>query len=62
MWLIWLIIIGVLIYFLIQRSKGSLPAERGSGETPMEILKRRYAAGELSAEEFETRKNALESD
>jgi putative membrane protein len=33
---------------------------RGHGESPMEILKRRYAAGEIGREEFEEKKKDLE--
>ena len=31
-----------------------------AGESPMEILKRRYAAGEIGKEEFEEKKKDLE--
>lgn len=31
-------------------------------ETPLEILKRRYAAGEIATAEYEERKAKLESD
>jgi putative membrane protein len=60
MWLLFLAVIGVLIYLLVTASKksGSLP---GIGkESPMEILKRRYAAGEISREEFELMKKELQ--
>ena len=59
MWLLILVVVGVLVYFLVTASKkgGSIP---GLGrETPMEILKRRYAAGEISGEEFERMKKDL---
>jgi putative membrane protein len=48
MWIIFISIIGVLIYFLMQATKGRDRA----GETPLEILKKRYAKGEITKEEF----------
>jgi putative membrane protein len=49
MWIIFIVIFGVLIYFLMQAVKG-----RGrEGETPLEILKKRYAKGEITKEEFD---------
>jgi putative membrane protein len=49
MWIIFIVIFGVLIYFLMQSAKG-----RGRvGETPLEILKKRYAKGEITKEEFD---------
>jgi len=46
MWLIVLTLIGVVIYFIIQVSKS-----KSSGgsiiETPLDILKKRYAKGEI---------------
>jgi putative membrane protein len=56
MWIIFIAIFGVLIYFLMQAAKG-----RGrAGETPLEILKKRYAKGEIAREEYERMKKDLE--
>ncbi|MDA8124213.1 MAG: SHOCT domain-containing protein [Deltaproteobacteria bacterium] len=54
------ILVVVVIWWLI---KGSGARDRGvpSKETPGEILKRRYAAGEITKEQFETMKRDLES-
>ena len=44
MWIIFIVIFGVLIYVLMQATKG-----RGrAGETHLDILKKRYAKGEIS--------------
>lgn len=55
------IIIVVLLVFLITRtpfqSRGG--SGRIEGETPLEIANRRYAAGEISQEEFENIKRDL---
>ena len=60
MWLIVLVLVGVVIYFLLQASKS-----KGFGdsiiETPLDILKKRYAKGEIDKEEFDRKKKDLES-
>jgi putative membrane protein len=57
MWLIFLIIIGVIIYFIINRDK---LVKREGDETPLEILKKRYAKGEITKEEFEKLKKDIQ--
>jgi len=60
MWLIVLVLVGVVIYYLLQisRSKGS---DGSIIETPLDILKKRYAKGEIDKEEFDRKKKDLES-
>ncbi len=61
MWLILIVLVAVIIWFVIERSRGN---ENGAGqarETPMEILKKRYAKGEITKEEFDRMKNEIES-
>ena len=59
MWLIVLVLVGVVIYFLLQTSK--LKGSDGSTtETPLDILKKRYAKGEIDKEEFDRKKKDLE--
>jgi putative membrane protein len=59
MWIIWIIIIIAIILFV--RSYFS-PA-RGEGEltkeSALDVLKKRYARGEISKEEFEEKKRDL---
>lgn len=64
MWFVWIfgvIIIGLIIWAVIfvvnksQNNSQSLP----SGETPLEILRRRYAKGEITDEEFNEKKKNL---
>jgi putative membrane protein len=58
MGLVILILIGVLIYLLFKSSKtggfGQTP-----NETPLDILKKRYARGEITKEQFEEMKKDL---
>ena len=60
MWLIVLVLVGVVIYFLFQVSK-SKGSDGSIIETPLDILKKRYAKGEIDKEEFDRKKKDLES-
>jgi putative membrane protein len=59
MWIIFLIVIGLLIYFIVQaqKTKGQSLTQN---ESPLDILKRRYAKGEIAREEYERMKKDLE--
>lgn len=59
MGMIFLIIVAVASYFIIQSA-----ISKGAGsqvlETPLDILKKRYAKGEITKEQFEQMKKDLE--
>jgi putative membrane protein len=59
MWIIFLIVIGLLIYFIVQvrKTKGQMPTQH---ESPLDILKRRYAKGDITREDYERMKKDLE--
>ena len=61
MWLLLILIAGVVIYFVINRSKRTGNLSDSTKESPTEILKRRYANGEISKEEFDRLKKEIES-
>jgi putative membrane protein len=57
-WVAIIVGIALLVRWIVASSgKGE---EITAGESPMEILKRRYAAGEIGREEFEEKKKDLE--
>lgn len=58
MWIIILILVGLLIYFIIQSQKIKGPPM--PGESPIDILKKRYAKGEITKEEYEKMKKDIE--
>lgn len=55
MWIIFIGLIGLLIYLLVRSAKGS---DRPL-ETPLDILKKRYARGEIMKEDFDRMKKDI---
>ena len=56
-WGFWLLLVVFLVAFLLRRDIG--PPSPGPQPTALETLERRYAAGEISTEEFEERRTHL---
>ena len=61
MWFIFIIIAGILIYIAINGTKNKEKNFDRFEKTPLDILKERYAKGEISEEEFEKIKRNLTS-
>jgi putative membrane protein len=59
MWILVLIVLGVAIYFIVQSVK-SKNVSGEARETPLNILKKRYAKGDITKEEFDRMKKELE--
>lgn len=57
-WIFWLVIIALVVWFVI--SILSTKNKNTHDESPLEILKKRFARGEITREEFEEKKKALE--
>ena len=59
-WVFWiLVIVGVVWLFTQGRQGPSGPPPTHEHETPLDVLQRRYAEGEISTEEYEERKKRL---
>jgi putative membrane protein len=60
MWILFLIVVVLLVYFIVQATKrrGQMPTQI---ESALDILKKRYAKGEITKEEFERMKKDLDS-
>jgi putative membrane protein len=58
MWILLLILVGLLVYFLV-RASGTGGWRPTQNETPLDILKKRYARGEITGEQFEEMKKDL---
>ncbi len=57
-WILILIGVGALVYLLVKAGQ-SRDSDTSSHDPPIEILKRRYANGEISKEQFEQMKKDL---
>ena len=58
MWLIFTIILVVAIYFIVKALKAKDTGMQGQ-DTPLDILKKRYAKGEITKEEFDRMKREI---
>ena len=59
MWLIFLALAVFLVYIFVGQSKKSGDSGRSSKETPLDILEKRYAKGEITKQEFESMKKDI---
>jgi putative membrane protein len=56
-WFIWLMLL-----FWIFATPYSIPGERRKKESPLDILQKRFASGQLTMEEYQQHKTMLEND
>jgi putative membrane protein len=59
MWILFIVLIVIVVYLLVQTPKRHDSGSAG-GETPLQILKKRYAKGEISKEDFDRMRKDLE--
>jgi len=63
MWIILIALAGLVAYLVVLAAKGGLASRRElegqSGETAIDIVKKRYAKGEISKDEFDRMINDL---
>ncbi len=61
-WIFWLVIIGVIVWLLISQSGRYRNQNQINPhlESPLDILKKRYAKGEISKDQFEQMKKDLQ--
>jgi putative membrane protein len=57
--IILLLVIAVIIYFVLKVGKGGEPGSSYT-KTPLDVLKNRYAKGEISKEDFDRMRKDLE--
>lgn len=55
-WILWLIFI-----FWIFATPWDIPGQRKKKDSPLDVLKKRYASGEINTQEYEERKKMLEN-
>lgn len=56
-WCIWLVLL-----FWIFALPYDIPGRRYKKDTPLDLLKKRYATGEITKEEFQERKRIIEAN
>lgn len=57
-WIFWLVILAMIVYAMIWFARQS-SAQTQSSETPLAILKRRFAAGEIDQTQYDSLKSQL---
>lgn len=55
----WILIIAVILFVVRMMMKSRINRPVSDNESPLETLKRHYAKGEITKEEYEERKNDL---
>lgn len=63
MLLFWALILGGLVWLVVtvSRNQRLIGVPRAAGEAPLEVLKRRYAAGEFNKEQFDEMRRNLKA-
>jgi putative membrane protein len=62
-WILLIVIIalaGAVIYYLVMQTRNAPRPGKPVGETALDILKKRFARGEISREEFQSMKKDLQ--
>jgi putative membrane protein len=54
-WIVW-----VILLFWIFAMPYNIPGQRSKKDTPLQILKKRFASGEIDNNEYQEKKNLLE--
>jgi len=59
MGLFWVVVIGLVVWAVVALLPGSQNRSSGRAESPQEILDRRFALGELTAEQYRQARDEL---
>ena len=59
MWIFWILVIVGLVFLIKWIVQQNRPGESRVGDSSLEILKRRYARGDIDKQEFEYKKKDL---
>ncbi len=58
---VWWFVLGIILLWIFV-SPYNIPGQRSKKETPIEILKKRFAIGQITKEEYQEMKNKLEEN
>ena len=59
MGIIWLVAAGLIVWLIVYLARGKQNQVDGGPVSALEILRKRYASGEISKEEFEAKQKDL---
>ncbi len=59
MHLVWWFVWGILIFWIFA-TPYDIPGQRAKKDSPLDILKKRFASGQISREEFQQNKKLIE--
>ncbi len=62
LWMILLVVLIVVLVFIFMKLSGSSSNTGGDKDSSMNILKERYARGEITEEEYDQRRKKLKED
>lgn len=60
MWIFWILLFVILVWVVKAAMPSSGSKSSSTAESPLEILKKRYARGEIEEDEYIRRRNELE--
>lgn len=60
MWIFWIVLIVVIVWVIKVAADSGTKNNNRSDESPLGILKKRYARGEIDEQEYERRRKELE--
>lgn len=61
-WLFWIAVLVIVVWLVLRVINNPLNKDKNSaGETALDILKRRYASGEISKKEYDELKKDIKS-
>ena len=58
-WFFWIIIIALIVWLIISMANRSQKKSGSTKESPMDILKNKYAKGEINKHEFQEKRKDL---
>jgi len=58
-WIILIIVAVIIVYFLLNKSRNGKPSDDPAKESAVDILKKRYAKGEITKEDFDRLKKDI---
>lgn len=58
-WIFWIVLVVAIVWLLAYVLKGQRSTEGSHGDRALEVLKERFARGEISEEEYEKKRKIL---